>query len=435
LELIGKVEHGELSPDAADAEAARLGLEPLAGCPCPDDFDPMAEVFWTPPMAAAWIAHRSPDAVREAWDAYRVKCRDWHFREWRVGPDGPVFAGHFLEQRKPATLSWLRMTEVFNACQGEQNELSMPVDTAIGALLCAIRTACFDATGIDVSTGQRMQISDDNWCDLTLSEEANHAVAKAGQAEPRFTDLRVPAAAIRGLWPSELPPATRHELPPIVPPHGPGYMPLYCAAQWIATKGGSLDFDPPRVEYWKPAFDELLAQIASENVKTVGIRSGEREIVPAHQFAGCTVDYPFSDVPLSLCLSETIYLSSCPYFDDDHWQLQFNDSLQNRFGIKWSHLQVFKADIARIWPFEQAAEPAATMPARSGAPGRPTSMHLVEAEFRARCDRGEIQATLRAESEALAAWLRDQHPSAPKLTPTTINNRLGAAFRKHKNNA
>ena len=30
------------------------------------------------------------------------------------------------------------------------------------------------------------------------------------------------------------------ELPALVEPEGPGYMPLYFAAQWIATRGGAV---------------------------------------------------------------------------------------------------------------------------------------------------------------------------------------------------
>ena len=35
-------------------------------------------------MSVAWIAYRTPDAVRNWWDDYRKECWDWHFREWRL---------------------------------------------------------------------------------------------------------------------------------------------------------------------------------------------------------------------------------------------------------------------------------------------------------------------------------------------------------------
>jgi hypothetical protein len=61
---------------------------------------------------------------------------------------------------------------------------------------------------------------------------------------------------------------------------------------------------------------------------------------------------------------------------------------------------------------------------QTGAPGRPTSMHLVEAEYRARWDRGEAKTSIGAEAELLAEWLQKKHPDAPPLTPKTIANRL-----------
>ena len=81
-------------------------------------------------MTVAWIAWRSPDKVREFWDPYRSKCLDWHFKEWRVGPDGPVHAGHFLEERRPATLSLLSFVERYyfahGCCQAARSASMMP---------------------------------------------------------------------------------------------------------------------------------------------------------------------------------------------------------------------------------------------------------------------------------------------------------------------
>jgi hypothetical protein len=104
-DLIDDVRYGRISPAQAEAEAMRLGYEPFAVTPDPKKFDPMREEWWTPVMALTWIAKRDSQAVREVFDPYRVECFDWHFREWRIGPDGPVNKGWFLDQRKPATIS------------------------------------------------------------------------------------------------------------------------------------------------------------------------------------------------------------------------------------------------------------------------------------------------------------------------------------------
>jgi hypothetical protein len=64
---------------------------------------------------------------------------------------------------------------------------------------------------------------------------------------------------------------------------------------------------------------------------------------------------------------------------------------------------------------------------KTGAPGRPTSMQLIEAEMRRRAAAGEmITATCKAEAEWLVGWLELHHPGAPRLKSKTIsNNRSG----------
>ena len=211
-------------------------------------------------------------------------------------------------------------------------------------------------------------------------------------------------------------------------PEGPGYVPLYCAAQWIATHGGSISFDPSDASVWKPAYEQLLARIASEEIKVVGIRNGERQPVAAHHFAGIRVSYPFVEEPFELLLSDELYLSSFAYLDEEHWRKGHDDSLQNRHGCQWGRLMVLKSDVAKFWPFDEAA--GVVYPQRSGAPGRPTSMHLVETEFDARCARSEVASSLAEEARYLADWLRSAHPNAPPLTDKTIKNNLRAAYRQ-----
>ena len=60
----------------------------------------------------------------------------------------------------------------------------------------------------------------------------------------------------------------RGKLPPLLPPEGPGYMPLYCAAQYIATRDGTVEIDPNELPVWEGAFEQLLTRIASGEVTT-----------------------------------------------------------------------------------------------------------------------------------------------------------------------
>jgi hypothetical protein len=212
-------------------------------------------------------------------------------------------------------------------------------------------------------------------------------------------------------------------LPELMKPEGAGYMPLYCAAQWIATQGGSISFDPCDESVWKPAYEKLLARIASEEIEVIGIQLGERQTVPGLHFAGCQVSYPFVDEPFELSFSDDLYLSSFAYLDEEHWLKGHDDSLRNRNGPQWRRLLVLRSDVIKFWPFEQS---------RSGAPGRPSSMHLVEIEFRARCERNEVSASVTKEAELLADWLQGKHPSEPRLKAKTIKNKLSSAYRQHK---
>ena len=92
------------------------------------------------------------------------------------------------------------------------------------------------------------------------------------------------------IWPPDRGERFSEKLPETTKPEGPGYMPLYCAAQWIATQGGRIEFNPRDVRVWKSAYAELLPRIASEEVMTTGIRKHEREKLGGHLFASCRVD-------------------------------------------------------------------------------------------------------------------------------------------------
>jgi hypothetical protein len=68
----------------------------------------------------------------------------------------------------------------------------------------------------------------------------------------------------------------------------------------------------------------------------------------------------------------------------------------------------------------------------TGLPGRPTSMHLLEAEMRRRDATGELLPRLSNECEYLARWLHKVHPKEPAATAKTIENRLRGVYRELK---
>lgn len=67
---------------------------------------------------------------------------------------------------------------------------------------------------------------------------------------------------------------------------------------------------------------------------------------------------------------------------------------------------------------------------RTGAPGRPTSVHLVEEELRRRANAGELSATLQSEAENLSKWLADRHPKAARMKAKSVANRCRDLFRE-----
>jgi len=167
-----------------------------------------------------------------------------------------------------------------------------------------------------------------------------------------------------------------------------------------------------------------------------GVRDEIGEKLDPHLFASVQVDYPFSNAPTELILSDELYLSSCAYINDEQWRGGLDDNLRNRRGVKWSRLQVLNSDVARWWPFPSEHEhPVSAEPYRTGAPGLPTSMQLVAIEHTERWLRGEALTSIVAESDALAQWLIDTHPSAPRLSAKAIRNNLSAEHRRRISDA
>lgn len=426
-DLIGKVQRGKLSPQEAEAEAQKLGIGALAAEPDSSLFDPMAEPFWTPPMAVAWISYRTANAVTEWWDRYREQCWDWHFHRSRLGPDGPIEEGHLLEQRKNADLATLCIAETYYRILIDGVKPMMSAADGQEALLVALRTDCFRATGINSSTGLRATILPIEWIDMEVLSDGRQDYFQVGASATsvRYRDVLLPAGNITILWPAPKPKA-REVLPPLVRPEGSGFMPVFCAAQWIASQGGTVDFDPSNIEGWRLAFQELLDRVSSGEVRISGLRDNTREPINGVVFAGCEVDYPYSDRAVDLSFSDIYYLQSYPYLNEEHWRNGFDDSFRNRSDIRWKLLMVAKADILHFWPFERGT------PTKSGTVGRPTSMHLIVAEFDERVLRGQVEVTLSKQAEVLADWMRQTHRSYPPAGRKAIENKLRDTYRRAK---
>jgi hypothetical protein len=70
----------------------------------------------------------------------------------------------------------------------------------------------------------------------------------------------------------------------------------------------------------------------------------------------------------------------------------------------------------------------------SGAPGRPTSRHLVEQELARRIAGHELVGpSIKAEAERLETWLKASHPSLPHMSAKTIGNSFRSKIRDAEN--
>jgi hypothetical protein len=76
---------------------------------------------------------------------------------------------------------------------------------------------------------------------------------------------------------------------------------------------------------------------------------------------------------------------------------------------------------------------AEIMTYRSGTPGQPSSMHLVEAELDQRVAAGQVWESQRQCAEELEQWLRNAHPKAAPASAKTIKNRLGRKMPTARN--
>src|SRR5262249_25834637 len=112
---------------------------------------------------------------------------------------------------------------------------------------------------------------------------------------------------------------------------------------------------------------------------------------------------------------------------------------RNLWGHGYDDVVVRRQAVMTIWAPHEAEkkerDEITSQPYQTGTPGRPTSMQLVAAEYRARWDRSEAQERIGAEAAALSQWLKETHPSAPQLTPKTICNNLRTEHRQRMNAA
>jgi len=151
--LIEAVRIGRRTPEAAERQAMRAGLEPFEKTPDPTQFHPTSKGIWTVPMALALILWGTPEAIMEQQDDYTDGFLEWAPCSYRFlptlpnGDDGKTVSGFELRRRPPAFLNSLELA-VSSHRYGEPHT---SLDGAKAALINAGSRGCLSATGIDAA--------------------------------------------------------------------------------------------------------------------------------------------------------------------------------------------------------------------------------------------------------------------------------------------
>jgi hypothetical protein len=432
--LIDRVRRGQMTPEEAEAEAARQEFGPIATKPNPIDFDPDKMSWWSLPMSLAWIAWRTAASVKENCAEFREDWLEWFPGSWNVPIEGGQrferIDGYELRSLRGSNLFRLTMSEVY---MREEDELpstaQLTTAEAEKELLNALAAGALVAIAKD-RNGNVVDIPQREWPYLELFIENDQDVLKHDALrEAVFTEIKLKRADIQRLWAEFLIEAQMIE--PMTRAGTAGYVPLCATIHWIMTDGGSLVKQLKDEKAWSVSIGRLLPLISTGEVEMIGRHrnGGPADVIKGHVFAGVLVPAPLS-LPFSVLSGDDPWINCTPYSDDPHWKADFNDQLflGRPGGAEWTHLSVRKADVLRQIHFEQNRTIGKAV-YETGAPGRPTSMQFIRAEFETRSLAGLLAPTITQEAAALSTWLSQAHPDAPRVKPKTIKNQLGDAYR------
>jgi hypothetical protein len=98
-------------------------------------------------------------------------------------------------------------------------------------------------------------------------------------------------------------------------------------------------------------------------------------------------------------------------------------------GLRYDELRFPSHQVHTVWPGEGATVAPTIL---TGAPGRPTSRHLVADEFMRRALAGGLEASLAEEARHLSTWLAAVHPKSPPMGHKAIENTLRSEYRAFK---
>ena len=221
--ILKRVRDGEITPEQAEAEAAKLGLKPLARTPGPTALDPMREVWWTLAMAAAWIVWRTPHAVRRVWPAYLFGIWEWYGPiVLRIPVDQPqteAMASRRLAKGTPESFRDVKSYRLMQRTEPALDEVFLraakrlpsygPVKVAGGEahddLWRKLQGGELIAEGIERGQSKRASIRRVEWIDLGASRNNDWPVGSvgiSGEDFERYKGVHVERVCVNALWPA-----------------------------------------------------------------------------------------------------------------------------------------------------------------------------------------------------------------------------------------
>ena len=368
--LISKVQHGELTPQQAEAEAAANGLPPFERTPDLAKYDPLTESRWTLVMAVAWIAWRDIRRVQESGAEFRSESTLWRYREWNKPTDGgtkfSLQKGWFLESWSEPTTIRLAFLEIIERQKRQlPHTTCMSVGEAEKDLWRALSEGQLVAEALD-DHGKPVDIPQREWSYLKLFEDGKRDVLKyepLDRNEP-FTNLKLKRDDVRSLWPEVRTISVDVEtldLGSITPEHisamhsGESHVPLCVAIAWVATKGGSSFIEIRNDVAWQRGAKDLLQRVASGKIEVIG-RACDDDIdreLPCVSFSRIRV------LPLAPTALTDISLTASSYID-----CEFSDSIGNcddrlfqrgQPHPTWTRIALKRTDVLQYWPVPPAS--------------------------------------------------------------------------------
>lgn len=429
-EILRHVENGELTPDEAEVLAAEEGLGPFTRIPPTEQFDPTSIDSWTLPMAIAWIAWRSIDAVRDQWPAYCAEFREWNVRRWRVGFEGEATDGYFLQPRTETTLDLLEYDEIIRLDTDRYGDQLKSIAVAKAELVAMLQEGVIVARGCEHYAAPALDIPIKAWHRLALIEENDRDILTFDPPRingVQYVTITIPKDDLQSLWPGRVGDVA---MPMVVEPDGSGHMPFFSAAQWMATFGGQQQVGPQEADRWQSAYEQLVERASSGQIEVSGIADGIRQTVDPVVFAGCRVLPPFAPAPDAPQLPDELCLVGQPFLSQEAWMGGVDDSLRNRRGRRWSKLMVSKADIASIPLSDTAGAPRILV--HTGRIGRPTSQAVVRELFERRRSQGEPCSSQTAEARSIRDLWKRLYGDREAPALSTIRRHIKDFWRSHQ---